>query len=319
MIEVLDAATANTVQDTGRRGYLHIGVGRSGAMDPVALQVGNILLGNMMDAAAIEIQIFPFAVQFLAATAFAVTGADCAPALDGATLPPWWAASAQPGQVLRLRQPQDGARSYLTFAGGIDVPIVLGSRSTHLRSGFGGLDGRPLQTGDRLATGPARQQAVSLGVAPPERPHDKVLTVRALPAAEYPDFPDAAQQMFWSAEWRITAQSNRHGYRLSGPPIAGGEGFNIRSTPILPGIVQVPPGGAPIVQMSDANSAGGYPKIASVINADLPLLGQARLGGQIRFAQTDYTTAVAAERDSERYLSRVQRTVELYRRTATSA
>ena len=315
MMEVLEAATANTVQDTGRFGHSSIGVGRSGAMDPVALAVGNILLGNAPDAAAIEIQVFPFALRFLCATTFALTGADCGPALDGAMLPPWWAAKAEPGQVLRLRPPQDGARSYLAVAGGIDVPPILGSRSTHLRGGFGGLDGRALEAGDRLPIGLPAQPALSLGVVGPERPTDPVLTVRALPAAEHNHFPDTTQAMFWSASWRITAQSNRHGYRLSGPGLVGGEAFNIRSTPILPGVVQVPPGGAPIVQMSDANSAGGYPKMATVIEADFPLLGQARLGSHIRFERTDYAAALAAQASVDAYLARVRRTVGWYRQT----
>ncbi len=314
MIEVVEAATANTVQDTGRFGYRHIGVGCSGAMDPVALRVGNMLLGNPADAAAIEIQVFPFAVRFLTPGAFAITGADCMPTLDGLALPPWWASTAQAGQVLTAQPPQDGARSYLALAGGIDVPLVLGSRSTHLRSGFGGLQGRALRSGDRLPTGPTAEVAKSIGAAPPNRPADRVMAVRAIPAAEHDGFPEAVQQMFWSTEWRITANSNRHGYRLSGPTLLGGDAFNIRSTPILPGIVQVPPGGAPIVQMSDANSAGGYPKVATVISADLPLLGQARLGTHIRFARTDYATAVAAEAEIDAYLKKVQRTLALYRK-----
>ncbi len=314
MIEVLEAATANTVQDIGRTGFAPIGVGRSGAMDPVALQVANMLLGNATGAAAIEIQVFPFAVRFTTDTAFAITGADSEPRLDGVPLPPWWAAPARAGQVLRLSPPRDGARSYLAVAGGIDVPAVLGSRSTHLRSAFGGFHGRALEHGDMLPIGPAAQPAMTLGAAAPERPVGPVLTVQALPAAEHDAFPQSAREAFWSAEWRITAQSNRHGYRLSGPELGGGDGFNIRSTPILPGVVQVPPGGAPIVQMSDANSAGGYPKIATVIGADLPLLGQARLGSRVRFAKTNYEAALAAEQAVRAYLARVQRTIGLFRR-----
>lgn len=316
MIEVLEAATANTVQDAGRPGHYDLGVGRSGAMDPVALQVGNALLGNVADAAAIEIQVFPFSVRFLAATAFAVTGADCTPLLDDAALPPWWAATARPGQVLRLRPPQQGARSYLALPGGIDVPSVLGSRSTHLRSGFGGLAGRALEAGDRLSAGIAAQPAVSLGAVAPDRPAGPVLAVRAIAAAEHDDFPATAQAAFWSVEWRITAQSNRHGYRLGGPGLTGGDAFNIRSTPILPGVVQVPPNGLPIVQMSDANSAGGYPKMATVIGADFPLLAQARLGSRIRFERTEYAAALAAQATVDAYLSRVRRTAALYRQTA---
>lgn len=154
MIEVLSAGALATVQDLGRTGALNLGVGTSGAMDPLALAAGNILLRNEENAAALEIPLFPFRVRFTHSTVFAVTGADCAPRLDEAPVLPWWAHRADAGQVLSLAVPSTAtwraSRVYLCIAGGIDVPSVLGSRSTQLRGAFGGLEGRPLRDGDRL-------------------------------------------------------------------------------------------------------------------------------------------------------------------------
>ena len=166
MIEVLSSAALATVQDLGRTGSLRWGVGTSGAMDNLALAAGNLLLGNALGAAAIEIPVFPFKVRFGEDCAFALTGADCAARLDGQPLLPWWVHQARAGQVLALGLPQGGAqrgsRAVLCVAGGIDVPEVLGSRSTQLRGAFGGHEGRALRRGDVLraaATGSTRTAA----------------------------------------------------------------------------------------------------------------------------------------------------------------
>ena len=318
MIEVLSTINLNTVQDIGRRGYRRFGVGSSGVMDAVALQVGNILLDNEEDAAAIEVQMFPFIVRFTSAHGFALTGADCQAKLDGRALPPWWADHAGAGQVLRMETPTAGARTYLTVRGGIDVPIVLGSRSTHLRGGFGGHYGRALKDGDLLAVGVAPMaRARAFGVTHLLQEMSDDVEVRALPAADYEDFPSNTQDAFWLSTWRISAQSNRHGYRLSGPTLGGADRFDLRSSPIMPGIVQIPPSGSPIIQMSDANSAGGYPKMATVIDADLALLGQARLGARIRFRLVDSAMAAAAHRAQAAYLANLRRMAALWSRTGT--
>jgi biotin-dependent carboxylase-like uncharacterized protein len=154
VIEIEQSGSLNTIQDLGRPAWRHLGVSVSGVMDPLALRAGNTLLGNEENAAAIEVQMFPFRVRFLADTWIALTGADCRARLDGDELPAWWGCAVRKGQVLELRFPRRGARGYLCVAGGIDVPLVLGSRSTALRGGFGGLEGRQLQRGDVLSCGP---------------------------------------------------------------------------------------------------------------------------------------------------------------------
>ena len=322
MIEILSTLPLNTVQDLGRFGARHHGVSTSGVMDPVAFVVGNVLLGNPDNAAGIEVQTFPFVVRFLADTNFAVTGADTAATLDNHDLPPWWSATARRGQTLTLRPPASGARAYLTVAGGIDAPVILGSRSTHLRSEFGGFGGRSLEQGDVLRTLDGEGHAApwksgGLGVVPPSfalpAASHKVLPVRVLRAGEYDLFSAEMQERFWATEWKITHHSDRGGYRLSGHPIKLAAPVELRSYGLVAGIVQVPPSGEPIIQLSDANTAGGYPKIATVIEADLWRLGQARLGSLIRFEETTYEAAVEAMAPVADYVTRIRRTADLYR------
>jgi 5-oxoprolinase (ATP-hydrolysing) subunit C len=322
MIEVLVSNALNSVQDRGRTGARRFGVSTSGAMDPVALAIGNAMLGNADDAAAIEVQTFPFSIRFQRDAKFAVTGADCAATLSGKPLPPWWCAQAREGDVLTLSAPRRWARVYLTFAGGIDVPVVMGSRSTHMRAGFGGLDGRALTVGDHLSIGTAPGGArggMDFGVVPPDTAIKRCqdgkhgpLRIRALRAGEYDLFPSTVQAAFWSTEWKIGFQSDRGGYRLSGADLTLPAPVELRSHGVVAGVVQVPPSGQPIIQMSDANTAGGYPKIAAVIQADLWRLGQAPLGSLIVFEEVDYDEAVAAMHPIDAYIGDVCATADLY-------
>ena len=327
MIELLSASALATVQDLGRTGALQWGVGTSGAMDPLALAAGNLLLGNDEGAAAIEVPVFPFEIRFTEDCAFALTGADCAARLDGMPLLPWWAHQARAGQTLQLGVPQQGrwraSRAYLCLPGGVDVPEVLGSRSTQLRGAFGGHEGRALRQGDRLrACAPRREQATTgFGLVPPALAlplplplqADGVAAMRVLPAAEYPLFTAQSRQAFWRDEWKITAQSDRYGYRLAGTPLEPEASIEMRSHGIVPGVIQVPSGGQPIVQMRDAQPSGGYPKIGTVIEADLWRLGQAPIGSRIRFVETNWEEAVAALDETRRWLDEVRRLVGLQR------
>jgi biotin-dependent carboxylase-like uncharacterized protein len=326
MIEILSATSLATVQDLGRDGYLRYGVGTSGAMDRVALAGGNLMLGNPPGAAGIEIPVFPFHVRFLADTAFALTGADAGAELDGVALPPWWAAPARAGQELKLKPPRRGARCYLLVAGGIDVPEVLGSRSTQLRGAFGGYHGRALQQGDVVAAGTAarpapfdRLPAAGFGVVPPalalplaDSGATADTVVRVLPAGEYDCYDAAAQGSFWRQSWKITAQSDRYGYRLHGEALVPKTVLEQRSHGIVPGVIQVPHSGQPIIQLRDAQPSGGYPKIGTVIEADIWRLGQARPGSTLGFVETGYDDAVAALDEVEAHLGRIRRLAETY-------
>lgn len=319
MIEIEQSAALNTVQDSGRTAWRHLGVSVSGVMDPLALRAGNILLGNDENAAAIEVQMFPFRVRFHADTSIAITGADCRAQLDGVELPAWWGCSVKRGQVLELRYPRSGARGYLCIAGGIDVPSVMGSRSTALRGSFGGFEGRPLQRGDRLACGSTDVTplpASGIGLEPPEqampdtfpRNPQGLVQIRAIPSGEYALFAADADR-FWQQPWQVSMQSNRTGYRLAGAPILPAKTVEMRSYGLIPGIVQVPPAGEPIIQLSDANTAGGYPKIACVIEEDLWQLGQVQPGQSIQLIESNAQEAIAVKQAIDRWLAQLRYSV----------
>jgi len=318
MIEILETPPLNSVQDLGRLGFRCFGLMQSGAMDRLALAAANAMLGNDLDAAGIEVQLFPLTLRFNADGMIAVTGADCRPRLDGWELPPWWATPVSAGQTLTLSPPRSGMRSYLAVSGGLDVPMVLGSRSTQLREGFGGLDGRSLQAGDRLrnldAARAVPRDAVGFGVAPsmealplspPGASAATEVALRVIPAGEYEDFDAASQDIFWNTGWTVTAQSNRQGYRLQGVPLRRRREVEMRSHGIVPGVVQVPPSGQPILQLADGNSAGGYPKIGVIIDADLWRVAQAAPGRVLRFLRCTPAEAKHASRELSDYLSLV--------------
>ncbi|UFW51532.1 MULTISPECIES: biotin-dependent carboxyltransferase family protein [Bradyrhizobium] len=321
MIKILSAGALATVQDLGRTGGLNLGVGISGAMDALALAGGNILLRNEENAAAIEIPVLPFKVRFERSTVFAVTGADCAGRIDEAPVLPWWAHRAEAGQELSLSLPKQttwrASRAYLCVADGVDVPAVLGSRSTQLRGSFGGHEGRPLRDGDELPTGRSNERATpGFGLVPPglalPLDVDGVPAARVLPAAEYDCFTNSSHDVLWSTAWKITPQSDRYGYRLAGPELIPLRPLELRSHGIVPGVIQVPHGGQPIIQMRDAQPSGGYPKIGTVIEADLWRLGQAPIGSSVRFIRCSWDDALGAATDARRWLANARRLVELH-------
>lgn len=312
MIEILDPSGHASVQDAGRLGWRHIGVGRSGAMDTLALTTANLLLGNAPGAAAIEIPGAPMRLRFLVDTAFALAGADAGARLAGRPTPTDWRDFARAGEELELGHARRGVFSYVAVAGGIDTPPALGSRSTHLRGGFGGFEGRLLAPGDRLPIGASGAGAHAFGVVAPEAAlpiegaADDATTVRVLPAAEYEAFAPQSQQAFWTTAWRISGQSNRAGYRLIGPNLDLAHPIEMRSHGLVPGVIQGPAGGQPIIQLADAYTAGGYPKIGVVIEPDLWRIAQTPLGGRLRFRRCDHAEALAAHDALEAHLARIR-------------
>ena len=318
MIEVLSGGALNTVQELGRYGYRKIGVTAAGAMDRLALAAGNLLLGNTVDCAGIEVTMFPFRVRFQTDATIAITGADCAAELDGRPLLPWWTTSVRRSQVLSLSMPERGCRAYLLVCGGVDVPLVLHSRSTDLKSKFGGHEGRSLKRGDLLAllpvdgkSGPDAGKG-GYGVEPPQLALplggsvQGTVAVRVLPGAEYEIFPQAGREQFWNGRWLLTPNSNRQGYRLAGPALPMSGQSELLSHGLVPGTIQVPPSGQPIIQMSDANTSGGYPKIGTVIEADMWRLAQARVADELHFVQTTVAEAVAALAAERAWLRKIE-------------
>nr|WP_241030283.1 biotin-dependent carboxyltransferase family protein [Paraburkholderia sp. Ac-20347] len=318
VIEILATGPLCSVQDTGRRGYRSLGVSVAGAMDPLALRIGNMLVGNEQGAAGIEVTVFPFKARFEANARIAVTGADCRASVGDKALLPWWSVDVAQGEVLTLNPPRSGARAYVLVSGGIDVPVVLNSRSTDIKVGFGGFEGRCLRRGDVVSVQAASYGANAsggFGVFPPrdvldtafaQRGGRDVTFVRALPGPEHDAFPEPARRAFWDTAWTVTPDSNRIGYRLQGLELLLAEPLSLLSHGIVPGVVQVPPSGRPIVMMSDAQTSGGYPKIATVAEADLWRLAQAPLGSRVQFVETDVAGCVAASRDLARHVASLE-------------
>jgi len=321
MIEILSTGLPNLVQDLGREGSLALGISRSGALDTVSLSIGNLSVGNPENAAGIEISLFPFRVRFLADGVFCCTGADCTVQRDddAAPLPAWWTYSVRAGQSVIIAPPRRGARAYLTIRGGVDVPVFLGSRATDLKAGFGGLQGRGLRRGDTLPIGKAQQGAhiADHGIVPSGLPRfwrelqNRVVPVRVLPAAEHDAFTPQAHEHFYGSDYTVTPDGNRMGYRLSGRTLAMAHRRELLSHGIVPGIVQVPPSGQPVIQLAEANTCGGYPKIATVIEADLWKVGQTPPGCALRFVRTDLEQAIAATRAQAMERSRLRQSLAM--------
>ncbi len=314
MIEVIRCGVQTTVQDLGRVGLRHWGIAQCGAMDPLALQHANLLLGNAQGAAALELSVGPLVLCFHKACRIVLTGVDFSAYTvdaDGEAqtpLLPGHPATIGVGMSLHLPRPAiPGARAYLAFSGGINVPKVLGSRSTDLAAGFGGYYGRALQTGDTLPLGRERPAPVHLPYGIRSLAPSHVL--RALPGPDYDAFSEEAHHQFWMLPWRITHQSNRMGLRLNGGSLALRAPLDLLSSGVLPGDVQVPPDGLPIVLANDAQTLGGYPRIARVIQADLWQLAHMPPLTSVYFQPVTHALAVEALQKQQRAMDRLAETL----------
>ncbi|BEP40395.1 biotin-dependent carboxyltransferase family protein [Variovorax sp. V15] len=319
MIVVRKPGVLASVQDLGRHGHRQLGICPGGALDVLALTLANRLVGNADRAAGLELTMGGCELQFEADTRIALAGDDFGASLDGVPLWPCWSVPVAAGQTLRLAGAnaggtnKPGVRSWLAVAGGIDVPPVLGSRSTDLKAGFGGLEGRPLRKGDRLPVGAstldaAQRERRPFGVRSPDwgrSEGDGTIALRVLPGPEFELFTLAAREQLWGERWRITPQSNRMGSRLEGAELRRKRSGDMLSSGVIPGTIQVPPSGQPIILMGDAQTTGGYPRIGVVIRADLWKLAQAPLNGRLRLVQVDQPQALAAWADQQRYLAQV--------------
>lgn len=308
MIEIVYPGPLATVQDLGRSGAQIYGVPTGGAMDMFAIQVANLLVGNSPNAAAIELTASG-ELRFLAPTIFALAGADLAATLDGRPTPIWSAAYAPTGAQLRLagRRGSWGARAYLALAGGIDVPLVLGARGTSLVGGFGGHNGRPLARGDQLsgqAAGPITPELLARHWPAAHRPpYHAAATLRLLPGPHLGLLEPAALATLLASEYYVSATANRQGYRLEGPRLSHAGQASIASLGVVPGVIQIPPDGQPILLMADAQTTGGYPIVGCVISADLPLAAQLLPGDRLRFAELSIDEALSARAQLHSWLA----------------
>lgn len=282
-IKIHRGGMQTTVQDLGRTGHRGVGVPLSGAMDPVALRVANLLVGNSEHAAALEFALVGPELEFLQDTVVALGGVEW----EG--LPSWQPMAVRAGEHIRLGAAKRGCRGYLAVAGGIAVDPVMGSRSTYLRGGFGGFQGRALHDGDMLPmTAVTRQLGdhwwIDGRVLPAYSAHPVVRVLRGAQAEEF----GAA---FFESEFKVSPQSDRMGLRLAGPTLVRSSKVDLVSSAVAPGTVQVPPDGHPIVLMADAQTIGGYPQAAHVISVDLPLMAQLRPGDTVKFTEVSLAEA----------------------------
>jgi antagonist of KipI len=292
VMQILTPGLLTTVQDLGREGFGPLGVSPSGAADPVALRVGNRLAGNAERAAALEMTLLGGTFLFPDGGVIALTGSDFGTTLDGVPAALWTSLLVKPGQTLRLGSTRSGARCYLCVQGGIVVEPFLDSASTHLLSGLGGFQGRALRKGDVLEIGTARARYRKKSVPPAllqKLAPRKIL--RATPGPQSERFSASSQELFYGSVYRVAEESNRMGLRLEGPSLPESAGGEMITEGVSLGAIQITAGGAPIILFVEQQTTGGYAKIANVITADLPSLGQLRPRDEIRFELVDWDTA----------------------------
>jgi biotin-dependent carboxylase-like uncharacterized protein len=319
-IKVLKPGLSTTVQDLGRPGYYHIGIPLSGGMDRHALAAANLLVGNPEGAAVLEAVFMGPELEFTDDALVAVTGAELPPRLDGKPLATWTSFKVKAGQKLSFDFLKKGARAYIAVAGGIDVPEVLGSRSTYTLGALGGFKGRKLEAGDELPVGaPATTADEGRTVAEPLRglPLGMPTELRVMPGLYWHRITEAAGIGFFSDTWKVAPEADRIGYRFKGgkplefvprePPFgAGSDPSNITDACYPYGSIQVPGGTEPIVLHRDAVSGGGYFQVGTVISADMNLIGQLQPNTPVKFVKVDMAQALSARKERAELLAQLR-------------
>ena len=334
-IRIIRSGLCSTVQDRGRTGYRHIGVPLGGALDAMAHELANQLVGNPFEMATIEMTLTGDEIEFSDDTLVAITGADMAPTLHDNSerlLPvvqhcPMLIAS---GSRIRFQTARRGCRSYLAIAGGVDVPVVMGSRSTALRAAFGGHCGRMLTAGDDLALGTPsetgrqvfeRLSVVRSGtgrpvqpnwfVRPIDLPKPDIATLRIISGTHTPWLSSSGLERLLNTAFRISSRSDRMGYRLTDQRLELELRDELLSEGVIPGTIQLPPDGNPILLMADCAPTGGYPRIGHVITADLGIAAQLRPGQLVRFAMVTLDQAQVFFRQQRQMLTKALIMAEL--------
>jgi biotin-dependent carboxylase-like uncharacterized protein len=318
-IEVVKPGLSTTVQDLGRPGYYHLGIPLSGGMDRFALRAANLLVGNEEGDAVLEVVFLGPELLFTTDAVAAVTGAELPPKLDGVQCGTWTAITVKAGQVLSFDFLKAGARAYVAVSGGIDVPLVLGSRSTYALGALGGFDGRALKAGDTLPLG-VTQKTVPAGRAIPaelRRFPSAPVQLRVLPGLYNNRVTEESTANFYADTWKVAPEADRIGYRFRGgrpiafvprtPPFgAGSDPSNVVDCGYPYGSIQIPGGTEPIVLHRDAVSGGGYFMLGTVISADMDLIGQMQPHTPTRFVPVDMATALEARHERRRLLERLR-------------
>ncbi|MGN7409281.1 biotin-dependent carboxyltransferase family protein [Sporosarcina sp. SAFN-010] len=318
MIRVVKSGLSDTVQDSSRIGYQQFGVIQSGTMDSISRRIANLLVGNEEGAAILETTLIGPKLLFEEEMLLALCGGEFTPEIDGVPVPMWKPIVVKENSLLTIGTATRGSRLVMAVAGGFDLPRVLGSYSTYLKAGFGGFNGRSLLKGDLLSVNKPNEKSKMMykqlmdckttsywttrwSVAKQLRPFVREsYTIRVLPGRQKNLFTEQSKRNFLSSSFTMGSQSDRMGYRLHGPQLQLSEPNELLSEAVTFGTVQVPSNGQPIVLMADRQTTGGYPKIAQVISADLPVLAQAKPGDSLRFEEVSLYTAQQLLRQIER-------------------
>ena len=295
-IRVISPGVQTSVQDLGRFGYQQFGVPVAGAMDPHSMKLANILLDNDPGEAVLEITVMGPQLVFDEANYVVLTGGDLGAQLDGKPMPRYQAVKIEAGQALRFLGLRNGCRAYLAFAGGLDIPPVMGSRSTYMKAKIGGFKGRKLEAGDEL-----KYRAPKPDLDFPERRRvgadfvpQKQYDLRVILGPQDDHFTEEGINTFFSEVYTVSAEFDRMGIRLDGGIVQHKNGGDIISDGIAFGAVQVPSAGKPIIMAADRQTTGGYTKIATVISADFRILGQLKGGDRVHFVPVTVEAAQTA-------------------------
>jgi len=282
-----------SVQDEGRFGYQQLGVSPAGPMDARAFRIANILVGNQMGVGALETTYLGPTILFESDCVVAITGADMSPMIDHSPAPLYRVIPIRSGQRLKFDALKHGARGYIAVSGGLDIPIMMGSRSTLIRNRLGGVEGRAIKAGDRVALLSPKSDLPNMDERwlPVERYPKQGFFLRAIRGPQDGRFTRQGIKTFYQRAFTISKEFDRMGCRLEGPVIEQTDGANIMTDGLVAGSVQVPGNGQPIIMLADRQSTGGYTKIATVISVDLPLLAQAKPGDSLSFVEVDIELA----------------------------
>ena len=285
-VTILSPGLFTTVQDSGRLGYQQYGFAPGGALDKRGLTLANLLVGNDPGEAVLEMTLLGAQMEFTKDNVIAIAGALCEPSLNGEPVPMYTSLLMRVGDILSIGAVKDGCRVYVAFAGGLDVPCVMGSKSTQIKYGLGGFEGRALKAGDSIPFTNPQSASVSFKKhvlpVPVRQPGVQTLRVVLGPQSDT-FFTKEALETFVKEEYAVTNESDRMGYRLEGKTLSFINGADIISDAIALGSVQVPASGKPIVLLCDRQTVGGYAKIATVISVDIPVIAQCKMGDKVRF------------------------------------
>jgi biotin-dependent carboxylase-like uncharacterized protein len=302
-ISILSPGLFTTIQDAGRTGYQQYGFAPGGALDKRAMTMANLLVGNEPGEAVLEMTLVGAEMEFTKDNVIALTGALCEPARNGKTVPMYAAVKMHAGDTLSIGAAKEGCRIYAAFAGGLNVPAVMGSKSTQLRYGLGGFEGRALKAGDVVPFSDPLKETADLEkrVLPIPKRQAGAKTLRAVlgPQADT-SFTKEALTTFLKEEYAVTNESDRMGCRLEGKALSFISGADIISDAIALGSVQVPASGKPIVLLCDRQTVGGYAKIATVISVDIPVIAQCKMGDKVRFQAISPAAAQRLYRKQEK-------------------